>query len=40
LGGRGLGPGNAIPDANTLWDFREALIARFDRAITEAAICL
>jgi hypothetical protein len=23
----GLGPGYAVPDANTLWDFREALIA-------------
>ena len=23
----GLGPGDAVPDANTLWDFREALIA-------------
>lgn len=22
----GLGPGDAVPDANTLWDFREALI--------------
>ena len=22
-----LGPGDAVPDANTLWDFREALIA-------------
>ena len=41
----GLGPGDAIPDANTLWDFREALIAadaldalfaRLDRAISEA----
>lgn len=41
----GLGPGDAVPDANTLWDFREALIragaldglfARLDRAITEA----
>jgi len=40
----GLGPGDAVPDANTLWDFREALIAadaldslfaRLDRAITE-----
>src|SRR6056297_1203040 len=39
-----LGPGDAVPDANTLWDFREALIAadaldplfaRLDRAITE-----
>ena len=41
----GLGPGDTVPDANTLWDFREALIAaealdrlfeRIDRAITEA----
>ena len=41
----GLGAGDAVPDANTLWDFREALIAagaldalfaRLDRAITEA----
>jgi IS5 family transposase len=41
----GLGPGDAVPDANTLWDFREALIAagaldalfaRLDKAITEA----
>jgi IS5 family transposase len=40
-----LGPGDAVPDANTLWDFREALIAadaldvlfaRLDRAITDA----
>ena len=40
-----LGPGDNVPDANTLWDFREALIAadaldalfaRLDRAITEA----
>jgi hypothetical protein len=23
----GLGPGDSVPDANTLWDFREALIA-------------
>ena len=23
----GLGPGDAIPDENTLWDFRETLIA-------------
>ena len=23
----GLGPGDKVPDANTLWDFREALIA-------------
>ncbi len=23
----GLGPGDAVPDENTLWDFREALIA-------------
>lgn len=41
----GLGPGDAVPDANTLWDFREALIAakaldklfeRLDEAITAA----
>jgi len=41
----GLGPGDAVPDANTLWDFREALIAagalealfaRLDQAITDA----
>ncbi|CCG09094.1 Transposase, IS4 [Pararhodospirillum photometricum DSM 122] len=41
----GLGPGDAVPDANTLWDFREALITagafddlfqRLDRAISEA----
>jgi IS5 family transposase len=41
----GLGPGDAVPDANTLWDFREALIAakaldrlfeRLDRAINAA----
>jgi IS5 family transposase len=41
----GLGAGDAVPDANTLWDFREArraagrleaLFARLDRAITEA----
>ena len=41
----GLGPGDAVPDANTLWDFREALIAagalealftRLDAAITAA----
>lgn len=41
----GLGLGDAVPDANTLWDFREALIAaksldalfaRLDQAITEA----
>jgi hypothetical protein len=41
----GLGPGDAVPDANTRWDFREALIAagaldalfaRLDRAITAA----
>lgn len=40
-----LGPGDAVPDANTLWDFREALIAsgamerlfmRLDAAITGA----
>jgi len=39
----GLGPGDSVPDANTLWDFREALIAadaydalfaRLDRAIS------
>ena len=39
----GLGPGEAVPDANTLWDFRKALIAadaldalftRLDQAIT------
>ncbi|GAA0786764.1 transposase [Roseibium denhamense] len=23
----GVGPGDAVPDANTLWDFRKALIA-------------
>ena len=42
---RFCGLGDAVPDANTLWDFREALIAagaldalfaRLDRAITEA----
>ena len=41
----GLGPGDRVPDANTLWGFREALIradaldrlfTRLDRAITEA----
>jgi IS5 family transposase len=41
----GLGPGDAVPDANTLWDFQEAMIAagaldalfaRLDRAITGA----
>jgi hypothetical protein len=41
----GLGPGDAVPDANTLWDFREALIAvgalgalftKLDAAITAA----
>jgi IS5 family transposase len=41
----GLGPGDKVPDANTLWDFREALIKadafdalfeRLNRAITEA----
>jgi IS5 family transposase len=41
----GLGPGDTVPDANTLWDFREALIAaraldkafeRLDRAISAA----
>ena len=41
----GLGPGDAVPDANTLWDFREALIqagalealfVRLERAITQA----
>ena len=41
----GLGPGDTVPDANTLWDFREALIAakalddlfaRLDQAISEA----
>ena len=41
----GLGPGDSVPDANTLWDYREALIAagafdalfsRLDRAITDA----
>ena len=41
----GLGPGDAVPDANTLWDFREALIAanaldrlfeRLDAAINDA----
>jgi IS5 family transposase len=42
-----LGPGDAVPDANTLWDFREALIAtgalerlftRLDEVITAAGI--
>jgi transposase, IS5 family len=41
----GLGPGDAVPDANTLWDFREALIEarmldrlfeRLDKAISDA----
>ena len=41
----GLGPGDTVPDANTLWDFREALIAakaldrlfdRLDQAIQAA----
>lgn len=41
----GLGPSDAVPDANTLWDFREALIAakaldgvfgRLDQAISAA----
>jgi IS5 family transposase len=41
----GLGPGDTVPDANTLWDFREALIAakaldkafeRLDQAINAA----
>jgi transposase, IS5 family len=41
----GLGPGDAVPDANTLWDFREALVAagaldalfaQLDRAISAA----
>lgn len=40
-----LGPSNAVPDANTLWDFRETLIAsgalerlfiRLDETITSA----
>lgn len=40
----GLGPGDAVPDANTLWDFREALIKaraleRLDKAINDAATC-
>lgn len=30
----GLGPGDTVPDANTLWDFREALIAA--RALEKA----
>jgi len=42
----GLGSGDAVPDAHTLWDFREALIKakaldrlfdRLDRAIQAAA---
>ena len=42
----GLGAGDTVPEANTLWDFREALIAakalddllgRLDRAITDAS---
>lgn len=41
----GLGPGDRVPDENTLWDFREALIkakaldkafGRLDRAISKA----
>ena len=41
----GLGPGDAVPDANTLWDFREALVEarifdrlfeRLDKAISDA----
>jgi IS5 family transposase len=41
----GLGPGDSVPDANTLWDFREALITagalddlfqRLDQAIVAA----
>jgi transposase, IS5 family len=41
----GLGPGDAVPDANTLWDFRETLIGadaldalfvQLDRAISAA----
>lgn len=41
----GLGPGDEVPDANTLWDFREALIqarvldrlfGRLDQAIQDA----
>jgi IS5 family transposase len=41
----GLGPGDSVPDANTLWDFREALIkaraldglfCRLDHAISQA----
>jgi hypothetical protein len=44
----GLGPGDAVPDANTRWDFREALIAagaldalfvRLDRAIEPPWVC-
>lgn len=45
MGFCGLGPGDAVPDANTLWDFREALIRaklldglffRLDEAIENA----
>jgi len=45
----GLGPGDAVPYANTLWDFREALVAakaldglfdRLDRAISVAGYLL
>ncbi len=40
----GLGPGDPVPDANTLWDFRELIAARaldrlferLDRAIQAA----
>jgi IS5 family transposase len=41
----GLGPGDVVPDANTLWDFREALVEarifdrlfeRLDKAISDA----
>lgn len=41
----GLGPGDGVPDANTLWDFREELIGartldtlftRLDQAISAA----
>jgi transposase, IS5 family len=44
----GLGPGDTVPDANTLWDFREALIAAralekafemLDRPSARRAIC-
>lgn len=44
----GLRPGADIPDPNTLWDFREALIAgkvldrlfgRLERAISAAGYC-